>query len=190
MTSGVPSHGPWCATRTFGTKCPDCDAAVFYFTCNHGSRVFFDALGWPWPEHRHRWQSFEQQRDSALRAIGKRATERYLAQQMMIGTVDNRYGRRIARAYRETAERSGTPHRAPRETLREDPYAGVKTVEVGVVRALILEVDVYAKLGTPATNIAAAALGELGAGAYAQVTVHTGALGERDDYSYTFFVGR
>jgi hypothetical protein len=31
--------------------CPVCGAAVFYYQNDHGSRVFFDDLGPPWPKH-------------------------------------------------------------------------------------------------------------------------------------------
>ena len=46
-----PTHGYWCNTRTFPTNCPSCGSAVFFFRCDHESRVFFDALGSPWPLH-------------------------------------------------------------------------------------------------------------------------------------------
>lgn len=32
-------------------QCPVCGASVFYYQNSHGSRVFFDDLGWPWPKH-------------------------------------------------------------------------------------------------------------------------------------------
>lgn len=32
-------------------KCPECGAQVFYYENAHGSRVFFDHLGPPWPKH-------------------------------------------------------------------------------------------------------------------------------------------
>ena len=48
--SGV-SHGSWCNTKTYRTKCQYCRKRVFYFSCDHGCKVFFDALGDPWPLH-------------------------------------------------------------------------------------------------------------------------------------------
>lgn len=33
-------------------KCPVCGESVFYYQNEHGSRVFFDELGPPWPKHR------------------------------------------------------------------------------------------------------------------------------------------
>lgn len=31
--------------------CPVCGKTVFFYQSPHGGRVFFDALGWPWPKH-------------------------------------------------------------------------------------------------------------------------------------------
>lgn len=32
-------------------SCPVCGAKVFFYQNSHGSRVYFDDLGWPWPKH-------------------------------------------------------------------------------------------------------------------------------------------
>lgn len=45
-------HGFWCHTKTFPLKCRFCGEQIYYFSCAHQSRVFFDELGWPWPIHR------------------------------------------------------------------------------------------------------------------------------------------
>lgn len=54
---GIPSHGPGCRTQTHPIDCPDCGADIYFFSCNHGTKMFFDALGYPWPEHvcANRW---------------------------------------------------------------------------------------------------------------------------------------
>lgn len=44
-------HGEWCGAKTWPTSCPSCSGRVFYFSCSHGSKVFFDELGSPWPIH-------------------------------------------------------------------------------------------------------------------------------------------
>lgn len=44
-------HGEWCNAKTWPTSCPSCSAKVFYFSCGHGSKVFFDELGSPWTVH-------------------------------------------------------------------------------------------------------------------------------------------
>ena len=47
----VATHGHWCNTRTYPTQCQSCKSQVFFFQCDHESRVFFDHLGHPWPIH-------------------------------------------------------------------------------------------------------------------------------------------
>ena len=47
----VAIHGHWCNTRTYPTQCQSCKSQVFFFQCDHESRVFFDYLGHPWPIH-------------------------------------------------------------------------------------------------------------------------------------------
>ncbi|UWU84913.1 hypothetical protein N2605_00145 [Bradyrhizobium yuanmingense] len=32
-------------------RCPECNASVYFYANEHGSRVFFDHLGPPWPKH-------------------------------------------------------------------------------------------------------------------------------------------
>lgn len=44
-------HGEWCRTKTWPASCPECSKEVFFFSCDHGSKVFFDELGSPWPVH-------------------------------------------------------------------------------------------------------------------------------------------
>ena len=47
-----PSHGQFiCGSRTYPTNCKGCGSDVFYFFCDHGSKVFFDDLGGSWPQH-------------------------------------------------------------------------------------------------------------------------------------------
>ena len=190
---GVPSHGPECGTRTYPTRCRYCESAVFYFECSCGSQVLFDELGKrgePWPRHDCKLLPLGRKIEAADRRVGREATERYLADQMMAIRIDAGYADRIREAYREAGRRPRRPKPAPREIFREDPYAGGTTAETGFVRELLPEVDVYRKHGTPRTPIGAASLGELASGAYAQITIHTGALGDEDDFSFTFLIAR
>ena len=45
------THGYWCNTKTFPMSCKACGSRIFFFQCDHESRVLFDELGWPWPIH-------------------------------------------------------------------------------------------------------------------------------------------
>lgn len=50
----VPTHREDCKTRIWRTTCPDCDEAVYFFSCSCGSRVFFDLNKPPWNPHEER----------------------------------------------------------------------------------------------------------------------------------------
>ena len=192
MSPGVPSHGPECQTRTYPTRCWICDAPVFYFQCNHGSRLLFDALEPPWPIHRDDTLPYERKLEIVVEKTGSTdAAARYLETQMLAGTIDVAYGRRIRAAWWREArpqvddQQSSEP---AREIVRMDSYAGATADVTGFVRDVIRERDVYRRLGLPPTAVAAAALGELGEATFAQLTIHDTALGEPDIESYTFFV--
>lgn len=116
---------------------------------------------------------------------------RYLEKQMMTGTVDAASGRRVEPAWWRDAK--PPPHLPPsdkpaREIVRMDPYPGAVGDVMGVVRDLSMDVDVYRRLKIPETSISAAALGELGEGQFAQITVHNTDIGEADIESYTFLI--
>jgi hypothetical protein len=48
---GFTHGGRNCRTKTYPMKCQYCGQSVFFFSCTHGSKIFFDALGSPWPQH-------------------------------------------------------------------------------------------------------------------------------------------
>lgn len=47
----IPTHGPFCQTKTYPTSCWGCRQAIFVLQCSCGSVVLFDQLGAPWPKH-------------------------------------------------------------------------------------------------------------------------------------------
>ena len=48
--NSAPRGGAACFVNP-NARCPECDAPVFYYANEYGSRVFFDDLGPPWPKH-------------------------------------------------------------------------------------------------------------------------------------------
>ena len=119
------------------------------------------------------------------------AAARYLETQMMTGTTDSATGRRVVPSWwRDVKPPPESPPDEPaREIVRMSPYEGLTEDVMGVVRDIFEDVDVYDRLGLPETAVTAAALGELGTGRFAQITVHDTAIGEPDIGSYTFFIG-
>ncbi len=156
----MASHGWWCGSRTYPTKCPYCGREVFFFTCDCGSKVFFDSLGWPWPIH--------DCTDRILRQIEGEIAEGYVK-----GITERRYRRRERRP----------------PIQRCEPRAGERVENVGVVRE-ILDIDVFEKFKFPYKDspVSIALLGSLARGTWKQITVHIDSLDSEDIKSYTFLI--
>lgn len=176
MNTGQATHGDWCNTRTYPTTCKYCRERVFYFSCNHGCKVFFNALGPPWPEHRCVQYLTAQ--------YGREFVERGLAIMMMTPGVD--IGRKIDRAYVARAQQQRP---APPEIVRCDPQDQRSvTDDEGLIREMAPRIDVYKRFKIADSAIGAGLLGPLAKESYAQITVHTESLGNEDNFSFTFFV--
>lgn len=181
MRYGEATHGWWCNSRTYPTRCKYCGERVFFFSCSCGSKVFFQELGWPWPEHRCIQYLTAQ--------YGREFIERGMAIMMMTPGVD--IGRKVDRNYTDKVKQQLAVSREP-EVVRCDPYDGCQDTEAeGIVRELIPRVDVFKRFDISENSVIGAALfGPLAKDEYAQVTVHTGALAGEDNWSFTFFVSR
>lgn len=164
-------HGPWCGAKTYPTRCRFCDQSAFYFSCDHGSKVFFEALGDPWVRHDCVGLNKHQSIRDQIRAI-----------EAQIAELEVEYQREMVRLARE---------RQWRPIEKAAPQVGTVVREVGVVRELEEKVDVYKRSGVvPGTMLAAAMLGRLAHGEFAQLTVHTGDLESSGTRSITFLVDR
>ena len=148
MTYQDASHGWWCGARTYPTRCQYCRAEVFYFSCNCGSKVFFDKLGWPWPVH-DCTEYFEEQRRIRL---------------------EKEYVQRIEEQ-QERRRKLDMPIQA------HSPQVEESIEEVGIVREILRKVDVFKKFDVPSDSpLARQLLGKLATGSYVQVTLHSGDL--------------
>lgn len=172
--SGVASHGTWCGARTYPTSCRHCGSEVFYFTCNCGSKVFFDELGGDWPEHRCI--------EYLVTQYGKEFVERGLARQMMRPGLPRKY--QFKDEYAASVEKA---RKAPSsfQVVRNDPRENDEIQATGTVREVILEIDLMKKFDLPDTLLGRAFLGLLGDERFGQLTVHVGSMGEADVHSFT-----
>lgn len=178
-------HGFRCGARTIPLNCRYCRASIFYFRCECGSRVLFEELGPPWPQHRC-LDHFA----GLVEGVGKANLERLMTKQMTTVRVDWTYARWARDAFRDALGSATPPGRRPREIVALEPYPGIEAEEEGIVRELNPAVDVRRRFDVEPHTIGEAALGEIGRESQAQVTVHTGALGDDDDFSFTFLVPR
>ncbi len=129
-----PTHGSWCNTRTFPTNCPTCNSSVFFFQCDHESRVFFDDLGPPWPVHRC-LGSRVSAGSLAPRPSGKTAWTRlegitFSARDPNHGLLQ---GMRRFKVDGEIIQRVKRTESLSRETMRIDPFDKQKESLIGVV---------------------------------------------------------
>lgn len=189
----VAAHGWWCNTRTYPMICKYCHSKIFHLSCDCGSSVLFDALGWPWP--RHRCASTvpkptlsrlgqEDLSGSILSRIDEDKAKSIA--QLIESKIDREYGAAIQKAA------SADKQRAKQSTwiIRQDPYHDAHSTERGIIMELIRNADIFKKANIATGSIGIAMLGEFAKQKLAQITIHTGALGEdeMDNCSFTFFV--
>ncbi len=184
----VPQHGLSCRTHTFPTKCKYCGDDVFFFSCTCGSRVFFDELGWPWPEHDcafsrsdQRWA--RERRRTKLPGGGVRV-------EISDGVIAVRRGERSSRSWDidpeiATVVKQEAQSRASHPIESKPPGADWTVDVVGIVRELDRRVDVYQRLRLPRTILSKSFLGDLGSGEWGRVTIH---VLESVIYSYTAWI--
>jgi len=174
-------HGWWCNARTYPTTCRYCGAEVFYFSCDCGCKVFFDALGPPWPRHQCAelplqatlWRDVETGLLETLVAL------RDLAKLDLSRQLEEDYARRMV------THKLPEPHR----TVARFPEPGATVQDVGHVRSITPPVDMYKKTKLdPGTPIGYQLLGRLARAPHRQVTLEVGYLGAQDVTSYTGLV--
>ena len=174
------THGWWCNAVTFPTKCRNCGEGVFYFHCNCGSAVFFDALGEPWPIHdcETSWTRNLTRWTDGSGTINVELTPGVTVRRPPSGTID---------AAVVTRARQGQQRQDPITAIKPDVNASATIV--GVLRERTMKVDVAAALKLPgATTMASAFLGPLGKGCWGKITVHAPSPKEGVLRSYTAWV--
>lgn len=162
------THGIWCNTRTWPTKCPHCREPVFFFSCDCGSKVFFDDLRDPWPIH--------DCDTSWTRSLNRmRGADGTITVQLTDGVTIRRPAETFA-VEPSILDRA----RKKRKSSAPDPIVSVhpdvdsieRTV-IGILREIqrdadptkVLRIDRLSTLG-------AAFLGPLGSGSWSRITVH------------------
>lgn len=193
-------HGFWCHTKTFPLKCQSCGEQIYFFSCDHQSRVFFDELGSPWPIHR--CGPSAPSADSGGRApyAGPSSWGSAIGVNIFVdhpGSIDLLTGWRrgtdsVDPALLKRVRESGNRHR---EILRIDP-SGTRPVDlVGVVREFTPRPNLAKRYGLERGSIGYQQLARrLGDADPAQVTLFVDELAEDPaaiDYSgYTFLCRR
>ena len=203
------SHGYWCNARTFPTVCKYCGADVFFFSCDCGSKLFFELLGQPWPLHRcaeyelsksgyrlgpdtigiqPSHASSNDMKKYPPGKLGSVLSDDGLRriQEMLDQSIDSEYVKAVQEAI-------AVPKLRRQKTAwieRQDPYHGCETRERGVVTELIHNANILKKAGVYDGSMGVSAFGKYARTPMTQLTIHTGALAQEEDdnCSFTFFV--
>ena len=178
-------HGFWCDSKTFPTKCSHCKEAVYYFSCNCGSRVFFDQLGPPWPIHdcdtswtRNLKRTFGPNGQISVELVDG------------VSVIRSFQGFDVDAAFLVKAKKADEELQRPanHHIRRVDPpKTGVKQL-IGVLRELHAKVDAKKALDLPDTDIALAFLGQRWAKPVGRITVHGDAPNNDGLESYTTWI--
>jgi hypothetical protein len=175
-------HGAWCRVRVWPTQCPSCGTRVFFLTCDHGSKVFFDELGPPWPVHDcdTSWTS------NLKRTIDK--TGRI--------TVELRPGITVTRlpdSFELDASvianaRTSATKRVPDPIVVVEPADSALRTVVGILREIARSSDPLDTYRLDDTTIGRALLGPIGTGAVGRITVHAPSMSDGQLDSFTAWV--
>ncbi len=170
----IPVHGAWCGTKVFPVKCRHCSQAVFLFTCNCGSKVFFEELGWPWLKHACPGYLIDtlgltrQQVDSLV--------HQYAAEQnLTLPDIDEHFKEQVTKR---------KAYKAP--IKRIEPCNGQNAKVIGTVRELIRDVNVFKKLNLPENSLGAREIYRIFPNEIIQITIHVDDIGTDEIESYTF----
>ena len=176
------THGWWCNSVTWPTRCPQCGGSVFFFQCDCESKVFFDELGPPWPIHDcdSSWaRSRPRTRDSSgaiIVEISPGITVRRVPDNFSIASDT------VSRARRRIQQRD------PIVAINPNPDSGLVTV-VGILREEKIEVNVVPSLSLPSnSSMVSAFLGPLAEGRWGKITIHRQSSNEDVIQSYTAWV--
>ena len=154
--------------------------------------MVFDELGTPWPQHR-------------CAATRHKPTVSRLGDIDLSGTIlshlssedadqlsqfiDNNIERDYQIAIQKAAQRSERRTRDSTWITRIDAYRNCPpTIENGVITELIYDANIYRKAGIITGAVGGAVLAKYAKRPLAQITIHTGALAEDENCSFTFFV--
>ncbi len=178
-------HGEWCGARTWSTSCLSCSERVFYFSCDHGSKVFFDELGPPWPIHdcEKSWarglrRFTDDNGDTVVELKPGITVTRSFAKPASF-KVDRSV---ISKAQRAKGKKAQDPIVAvePERELRESP--------IGILREIKPWADPIKAYRLPDTAPGRASLGSIGKQKVGKITMHVPYPTEDYIESFTFWI--
>ena len=158
----TPTHGPWCGARTYPVKCRYCGRDIFYYSCRCGCSVLFEQLGAPWPKHD--------------------CPNYHATTSLRMFQIDEQYASNVKIQCRDY-------HRQHYDIVRCDPLEKININDIGILREIIIRVNIYEKFQVNPSNIFAyKLLGSIRDNNVGQITVHAGDLSKENLKSYTVYI--
>jgi hypothetical protein len=174
-------HGRACGATTWPTTCFRCRRRVFFFQCQHGSRVIFDEpLGPPWPHHDcdRLWAgSLRRTVDDA----GRISVE--VAERVTVERPSRRFS--IEPTIVSEAQQRSPEGRDP--IVRQEATRSASEDYVGILRERIVHVDPLQYYRLPSTAVARASLQRIGRQPVGRITVHVPSPFGNELESYSAF---
>jgi len=167
-------------SRTIKTRCRYCGAEVYFYTNEHGSKVFFDELGPPWPIH----SCPEYEAHLAATQTHTGPVGRFVP----VGDELLHESEYAARILAGAAKRKHW--RPPIIAVQpQEGQEGSRVKDFGVLRELILDVNLHKKLGIEKeTAVTRKIFGRFLEVDWAQVSIHVDDLAEDEIESYTMLI--
>ena len=179
-----PTHGPWCNSVTWPTKCPHCKTPTYFFQCDCGSKVFFDELGHPWPIH-------DCDTSWANNLIRTRDSSGGIIVEIAEGITVHRLPENFSvdpSIVSKARQHKKHPNQHPIIAIKPEDNSG-KVTTIGILRDWQVEVNVLKSLRLPvASSIVTAFLGPLAKDTWGKATLHEPLPLQNIYHSYTFWV--
>lgn len=170
-----PIHGHWCGSRVFPAKCRYCGQKIFIFTCDCGSRILFNELGYPWPKHScSEYQITRYGSEKALVSGGYSSLH-----ELAIDAIDPEFQEHVRRKKDWSAP-----------IVKISPNDNNDQQVSGIVREVTHRIDPFKKLKIAKGSLGAFQLEKTLPDEISQITVHAGGIGDDQIESYTFWVSR
>jgi hypothetical protein len=165
---GEGTHGWGCHTQTVPMRCRDCRERIYFFRCSHGSRILFDKLGPPWPQHdcERRWVETRRRTVDEHGRVHVEIAPGITATQL---PDDFDIEDEIVDLAHRTPSRT---RRRPDDIDRMDPTPSADDFYGGTLREITPKVDPVRHFGVPNNAVALAGLRDLGRYEVGRITVH------------------
>ncbi len=180
----VPTHGPDCISKAYKTRCPDCGNDVFFFTCNCGTKIFFDDLGYPWPEHHCRQREIR----DAIHLI--RQSERLTDDEIFrrIEEYGKKHGRHISREFFEIIDNELTRRRKEFKCLEIEFNENIKGL-AGQITGLNKDINFAKRFGFDHTApFIKDLLGELSKAPFTEIIIRDNPDKNNHSRQYSVFI--